>query len=157
MRWGSGRRGGRLYQVLAVVLTYVAIVSTYVPFVLAATAPQEAAPVTSTAPAHADPQATSSVASPSPAAASGSAQPSIDAGPGSPTGAEMMMALGWLTVIVLALPFLAGFQNIIGLLIIGIALFEAWKVNRRVTIDVTGPFTREVGGPPAVLSLPDAT
>jgi hypothetical protein len=152
VRWGSGRRGGRPYQVLAVVLTYVAIVSTYVPFVLAAA--QESTPVTSTAPAG-DAQVPSAVASPTPTGASTSPQPSADAGPGAPTGAEMMMALGWFTVIVLALPFLAGFQNIIGLLIIGIALFEAWKANRLVAIEVAGPFTRE-GGAPAVLSSPDA-
>jgi len=32
VRWGTGNRGGRLYQALAIVLTYVAIVSAYAPF-----------------------------------------------------------------------------------------------------------------------------
>jgi hypothetical protein len=34
VRWGSNRMGGRFYQVLAVVITYVAICSTYIPLVL---------------------------------------------------------------------------------------------------------------------------
>jgi hypothetical protein len=37
-------------------------------------------------------------------------------------------------------PLLAGASNIIGLLIIGIAVFEAWKLNKRVPLDITGPF-----------------
>ena len=34
VRWGTGGRGGRVYQVMAVGLTYIAIVSTYVPMVV---------------------------------------------------------------------------------------------------------------------------
>ena len=40
----------------------------------------------------------------------------------------------------LAAPFLVGAQNIIGLLIIGFALFEAWKINKRVPVRIAGPF-----------------
>ena len=40
--------------------------------------------------------------------------------------------------IAFAMPFLSGASNIIGILIIGIALYEAWKLNKRVP--VTGPF-----------------
>jgi hypothetical protein len=46
-------------------------------------------------------------------------------------------------------PILAGASNIIGLLIIGIAVFEAWKLNKRVQLDITGPFrvgSRPPGG-----------
>src|SRR5690349_508989 len=34
VRWGSGGVGGRVYQVMAVAITYLAIVSTYVPFIV---------------------------------------------------------------------------------------------------------------------------
>jgi hypothetical protein len=44
-------------------------------------------------------------------------------------------------VISYAAPFLMGFQNIIGLLIIGFGLWEAWKFNRRVDAVITGPYT----------------
>ncbi len=40
-----------------------------------------------------------------------------------------------------AAPFLAGFENIIGIVIIGIGLYEAWKLNRRSTVAITGPHT----------------
>jgi hypothetical protein len=47
-------------------------------------------------------------------------------------------------------PFLGGTSNLLGLVIIGIALYEAWKLNRPVPI--TGPFrvaapALRVGGP----------
>jgi hypothetical protein len=40
----------------------------------------------------------------------------------------------------LALP-----ENLIGLMIIGFALFEAWKMNKRTPVEFSGPFalTRE--------------
>jgi hypothetical protein len=46
---------------------------------------------------------------------------------------------------------LGGFENIIGWVIIAIALYEAWKLNKRVHFEITGPYA--VGGktnPPAV-------
>jgi hypothetical protein len=39
-----------------------------------------------------------------------------------------------------AAPVLAGAQNIIGILIIGFALWEAWKLNRGVKLVFSGPF-----------------
>ena len=36
-------------------------------------------------------------------------------------------------------PFLGGFENIIGIIIIGIGLYEAWKLNRRVELTISGP------------------
>ncbi len=39
----------------------------------------------------------------------------------------------------IAAPFVAGFQNIIGVIIIGIGLYEAWKLNTRTAMTLTGP------------------
>jgi hypothetical protein len=39
----------------------------------------------------------------------------------------------------LTIPFLGGFENIIGILIIGIALWEAWKLNQETPLEITGP------------------
>jgi hypothetical protein len=52
-------------------------------------------------------------------------------------------------VIAFASPFLAGFENIIGIVIIAIGLYEAWKINRKADRTVTGPFRVEdaSGGP----------
>jgi hypothetical protein len=39
-----------------------------------------------------------------------------------------------------AIPILIGFQSPIGLIIIGIALYEAWVINRRMRLTINGPF-----------------
>lgn len=39
-----------------------------------------------------------------------------------------------------AAPFLGGADNLIGLVIIAIALYEAWKINQRPRFDIQGPF-----------------
>lgn len=49
--------------------------------------------------------------------------------------------------IAFAAPFLAGFQNLIGIFIIAIGLYEAWKINRRMPIEITGPFRVSSAGP----------
>ena len=40
----------------------------------------------------------------------------------------------------LVVPFLGGSKNAIGLLIIGFALWEAWKFNARRPLPITGPY-----------------
>jgi hypothetical protein len=64
------------------------------------------------------------------------------------------MLWGWTLVlgIALASPFLGGVQNFMGLIIIGIGLYEAWKFTRPVPVQVLGPFAIEVS-PPAHLPL----
>ena len=37
------------------------------------------------------------------------------------------------------------FGGIMGIVILGIALYEAWKINTRATLEITGP--HPVGGP----------
>ena len=38
-----------------------------------------------------------------------------------------------------AAPFLSGFQNVIGIVIIAIGVYEAWKLNKRVPLVISGP------------------
>lgn len=96
VNWGSRGKGGWLYQVLAVFLTYSAIVTNYVPDIVK----QMGEDATSN-------------------------------------------ALAWIIAFVIsyAVPFMAGFENIIGLLIIAFGLWEAWKFNARVDAVMTGPYT----------------
>jgi hypothetical protein len=49
----------------------------------------------------------------------------------------------WVALIgvALAFPFLQGTANIIGIFIIGIGLYEAWKYTRPVSVQVLGPFS----------------
>ncbi len=52
----------------------------------------------------------------------------------------------WVAAIPLAymLPFLTGFENVIGILIIGFALWQAFRMNARSKIELQGPFRLEV-------------
>jgi hypothetical protein len=94
---GSRGVGGAGYQALAIALTYLSIVSTYVPLLVGAMEQQN-------------------------------------------PGQEIS---GWMYIIILpvafASPFLLGFKNILGMLIIGFGLYEAWKINKRVKHDIRGP------------------
>ena len=58
-----------------------------------------------------------------------------------PTGL-LSLAVAALIVYLLAciMPFMGGLQNIMGLVIIGIGLYEAWKLNKRVPLQITGPY-----------------
>jgi hypothetical protein len=144
VNWGTGGRGGPLYQAMAIVLTYVAIVSTYVPMVVQGfrerSAQHESAEVPSTP-------------TPTPTPAAGAAAAPAEAAD-TPTIVGLLVGLVVFALLVLALPFLAGFQNIIGLVIIGIGLYEAWKINKRATLTVSGPFQP---APAAVSSAPPST
>jgi hypothetical protein len=93
---GSAGRGGRRYQVMAVLITYVAITASYLPLLAA----------------------------------------EISRKGGSPVAA-------WMAAEVLALmyPFLSITQSPLGIVILGIGLWQAWKSNQRVQLAITGPHT----------------
>jgi hypothetical protein len=159
VRAGSYGRGGPLYQALAVFITYTAIVSTYVPLIVtglreqwtAGQAGQSAegggapSPGSSAAPESAPVSAAGAPADEAP-----SAPVSMASAPAEETPADLVspgqaiVALGILSVLVVALayvaPFLGGFENIIGLAIIAFGMWEAWKINRRVAPEISGPW-----------------
>lgn len=117
---GSGNRGGRGYQFLAIVLTYLAIGINYAPDVYSEVdkgfregagenATTQAAPVNDTV---------------------------------------RIIVVSILTIPVsLATPVIMGFSHPISLLLAGIALWEAWKINRLKTRFV-GPFNATTLPPP---------
>jgi len=55
---------------------------------------------------------------------------------------RLAIAVVWLS---LETPFLPGAANIIGLLIIGFALWEAWKFNVHRPLPITGPYQMSAG------------
>ena len=55
---------------------------------------------------------------------------------------SVLLALLLVFAMALAMPFLAGASNFMGWIIIGIALYEAWKLNRRVPISGSVPIQR---------------
>ena len=123
---GGGGRGGWAYQSLAVGLTYFAIVSTYIPMIVKGINEKPAA---------------AAAAAPAPST------PSTDA-PSAPSNVKVQqvslggvaLGVGALLLIAAAAPFLAGFQNILGVLIISFGLYQAWKLNRKVVLAFNGPY-----------------
>jgi hypothetical protein len=125
VQWGTRGRGGAVYQALAIVITYLAIVSTYVPGVIEGLRQMDSE---RTAP-------TTATGTPAPGPATAAAAPTR-----APSLAGFLIGLVVFVVLVLALPFLGGFQSILGLVFIAIGLYEAWKINRRVPLAISGPF-----------------
>jgi hypothetical protein len=150
VRAGCRRRGGLGYQILAVALTYFGICVQYVPDIIKAIRDQptaqaaKASTVSSGTPAPATAQATAESTAEPPASLAAS-PPAANHSP----GVQILMAVGLLLAFAMAAPFLGGFENIIGILIIGFALWEAWKMNRRVPMQIEGPF-RLAPAPPSV-------
>ncbi|HEV3076267.1 MAG TPA: LIM domain-containing protein [Thermoanaerobaculia bacterium] len=157
VHWGCGGRGGWPYQALAVLLTYLAIVSTYVPVLLDAIKQRQAAATATTA-ATADAGAggagAKAEAGPAPgsdqavgagshaAAADGRAPARGAARQITPLRALANLAEVYAVLLLFAseVPFRGG-VGILGLIIIAIGLYEAWKLNRRPRLAVSGPHT----------------
>lgn len=146
VRIGANRRGGWPYQVLAMFLTYSAIVSTYIPPIYKSLREeaQKQAEAESTAPReHAGADADS---------ASGAAE-SVKKLP-----RPLLYAIRFAILFAIAFvaPFLAGIQNIIGLVIIAIGLYEAWKMNKRAVLEISGPHRLGSTPPPGGGATADA-
>ena len=58
-----------------------------------------------------------------------------------------MIGIGAILFLTYLIPFLAGLKNIVGLVIIGFAMYEAWKINQKPKFVISGPFKI---GPPKV-------
>lgn len=108
---GSNGRGGWRYQALAIFLTYTAVVSSYVPFIIEGIQ-ERSAQVSDEATARPD----------------------------------SLLSVVFLLGLLYATPFLAGLENAIGILIIAFALYEAWKLNKKAELKITGPY--QVGAGP---------
>ena len=150
VRMGSGGRGGWRYQALAILLTYTSIVSTYVPEVVSGlremaekAEKEEAAAISAGEPAAAEPVA----AEPAPAPASSeSAETAVG---GEAILVPVVVSVLFVLAIAFVAPFLGGFENIMGIVIIGIALYEAWKINRGTPLEITGPHRVGASAPSA--------
>jgi hypothetical protein len=128
VRLGARGRGGRRMQWLAIGLTYLAIASTYLPFVLKGFSRGSTAPVTTL---------------PTPAT-TGDAFLVVGASP-APTPPRSSLGaaavdLGALLLLALAAPVLEGANHLSVLLVFVLALVTAWRMNRRTTLTMTGPY-----------------
>jgi hypothetical protein len=55
------------------------------------------------------------------------------------TPLELVVGIVFLLGLALSIPIITGFNNPIGLLIVGFALWEAFKINRKTPLVITGP------------------
>ncbi|HEY2589555.1 MAG TPA: hypothetical protein VGI81_27660 [Tepidisphaeraceae bacterium] len=157
VRAGSGGRGGRGYQILAVLLTYFAISANYMPDLIQGfvqkykedkAAVHSVAGTTSTAAA---PKTESTDTTDSPdATSSGTAQPARRPPSLGRALVALVLLIGLSAVLMLVVPILVGIHSPIGLLIMGFALYEAWKINARRRLAISGPYSLGVTGGPAV-------
>jgi len=108
---GTGGRGGRGFQVLAVVLTYTAIAFQWMPDFWQLISRSK------------DLQ-----------------------------GADRFVALVMAVPFAYLAPFMGGWQSILGILIIGFGLWQAWQMNARPKVAFSGPF--RVAAAPAVPAPP---
>lgn len=145
VRMGGRGVGGVGYQLLAVALTYSSIVLTYVPSIVDELRQNEGIMADFRAGAG-EPAATGlgeagDAGSPGEAGDAGS----LDEAP-LDEGAITAILYAIAVPIAFVVPFMMGFENIIGILIIGFALWEAWKMNRRVVMEIQGPYQLGTGG-----------
>jgi hypothetical protein len=129
VRVGARGRGGRRFQWLAVALTYLAIATTYVPFVLKGFNRGSAL-------------ATTDIVSP---AIGGETFLAVGTPPAAtdlpvPTLGVSAVGLGALLLLAIAAPVLEGLGHIVTLAVIVCALAQAWRMNRRVDVVITGPY-----------------
>jgi len=132
---GAAGRGGWKYQTLAMFLTYTSIVSSYVPLIVREVRTEQQSAAETPASDTAASMIVFDSASPPLVAADAGIESEAASGPSNPV-LVILLGIG----LIYALPFLAGFENILGLLIIAIGLYEAWKLNQRVELKVVGPF-----------------
>ena len=128
VRMGAPRQRGRRYQWLAVALTYLAIATTYVPFVMKeftrGSAAQESTAI-------AMPGIDGLVASVPPAPPTPLAAPSLGA---------TMVDFAELTVLALLAPLLESTGHVLNAGVLGGALLLAWRMNARAAVRITGPY-----------------
>lgn len=144
---GTEQRGGRRYQFLAAALTYFAIASTYLPVVLKeAKAAQTASKDSLKAAVRSDSSVTGASVS-GDSTLDETAVPTVSAH--TTTGKMKAKKLGFGIVLLAfagmilftaALPIIVGFSSIISVVILGIGLLQAWRMNRAVQFVASGPY-----------------
>ena len=161
VRRGTGNRGGRLYQFLAVFLAYSSIVAMNVPLLIEAfidlrhdkPAAQVAAekPERGARPAKAEAKAADAdakKAAPAEVAAGKAGAEGDRADPPGPSNPLYILAL--IIGFFYAYPVLEATQAPISGLIYAFALWEAWKINKPVRLVFNGPFRLGDAGAAAV-------
>jgi hypothetical protein len=145
VRRGARGRGGLPYQVLAVALTYLAIASANIPWVMAGIREGLARGIAQRMEAAPDLEGHGALLASKPASGSPAVQARVDAAIAHATLADWW-PIAW---IVLKSPFLGGFRNAIGWIILFFGLQQAWRLTRATQLRVSGPFGVDGSAPAA--------
>lgn len=143
VREGAQRQGGLRYQVLAVFLAYSGVSMSYLPDVISGLSDGSKPSAKKTAASAGADSSQSSVSAPAavekaPSPASQSA--TKDAEKPLPAGVAVILFCVMALALSYAAPILVGMQSVLTLIIVGFALWEAWKMNRRLVVVFEGPF-----------------
>lgn len=138
VRKGSRGAGGWRNQALAISLTYLSVVVTDASLVIRAAVQQRHVGADSS---------TVSMSSGAPSTTQDTAATPVvvdsetnSTAPSSTPTHTPLVALVFLLGLALAMPFLIGISNPLHFVIVGFALYEAWKLNRVPAFSITGPF-----------------
>src|SRR3989440_6865884 len=136
VRKGSSGRGGWRYQLLAMFLTYSAVVATD-STLIARELRKELQARSDSAGVAFDSGGRRAA---SPAAAAAPANTAATTGHARARPLALLFGIAFLLALAYAAPIIIGFSSPLHLLIAGFALYEAWKLNRGVALRVTGPY-----------------
>lgn len=134
---GSEGRGGWPYQALAMFFTYASIIVLYVPSAMERMV---------------DSAKHDKIVASEKAKESGAAESTPAPAPAAEPPKRVTNPILWVLILIVvfviscAEPFRQGPENFIGLLLIGFALYEAWKINKGIKLVFQGPF--QIGTPP---------
>jgi hypothetical protein len=133
VRKGSAGRGGVLYQLTAVFFTYLAIAVSYSALVI----PKMIDDLKAEKKAAAGQPENAANAGVDNAADGQPAEEPVAEKAMTPVG--LAIGVAFICALMLALPIIAGFSQPIGLLIVAFALWEAYKLNKKVNVVISGP------------------
>jgi hypothetical protein len=137
IRMATNDRGGRRFQILAIVLTYWAVGLAYTPLLFSEDGEDPKTAVTATAPLPAASPVTSAAVS----------EPAQTQSPAAESGFEpgrLILAIGALLGFTFALPVLSVISSfpggIISAAIIGFGMQQAWRMTGAPTMAISGPY-----------------
>lgn len=151
VHFGSHRRGGRKYQVMAVIVTYFSLSLAYFPFAIDGVAEAQKQGQTADSAAVAAPDSTTQSRTDS---IDASARAAVDSFRSNASAGDhaALIGIGFLALLAFlaVLPVVVGMSSPLSALIMAFGLWEAWKMNRgEMAVTVTGPFRLGAPTPPS--------
>jgi hypothetical protein len=143
MMRGSRGIGGRRFQVVAVLITYLSITAGYVPGIVKELINMEAKPESASEAGTAEAPATALAPTEAKAVSNPGEAPPAAAG-------SLFVALGFVFGIAAIAPLInltSGISGLIGVVIIGVGLMQAWKETQDQPFALSGPFPFETRQP----------